>query len=104
MKSVDYWKYARGPGVRCVVAIDATRVRVPARVILFIGKINYITKGHSSLSFTRIECILTSRSGLLSLSTLTCSISLTALIPFVTRPNTVCFPSSQGQGTVEMKN
>lgn len=49
--------------------------------------------------------ILISSSGLsLRGLVLTFSIANTTSVPFTTRPNTVCLPSSQGVGTVVMKN
>ena len=42
--------------------------------------------------------------GLSVLSVFVFSIACTTSAPFTTRPNTVCFPSSQGVATVVMKN
>ena len=42
--------------------------------------------------------------GLSFLSVFVFSIVCTTSAPFTTRPNTVCFPSSQGVATVVMKN
>ena len=54
--------------------------------------------------FTSIDRILMSMYGLSALFFLTFSMSITTSAPADTRPNTVCFPSSQGVGTVVMKN
>jgi hypothetical protein len=48
--------------------------------------------------------IFTSSTGLSVRSVFTFSIKLTTSMPLTTRPNTVCLLSSQGVGTVVMKN
>ena len=56
-------------------------------------------------SFTSMLTIFMSSKGLSFLGlVLVFSMASTTSLPFMTLPNTVCFPSSQGVGTVVMKN